>query len=577
MFYFAWTDEPSTAGLPAFGPEHLVQDEVILGFSLSHLEGEFPTLTIEVENPREGLLSPARGRWAWFSWDGGGTGAEPLFFGRVVGAPEGITEATMSITLIARPPDFFEQKAALAASMRVLPFYDPVWLGAEQREDPDIVLQARSALWHIDRLSLEVSASDIILGEVGPVELTHFRDNLGLEYVQTPGRQVKVRCEVSWVQTAIGSVNVTPIIAAAFAEAGAPRPRFISSYTGQGLLQDWPTPGVEIGGGWRVGRVELTRVDGILFPSSRFQVTTLDALGAFPRWDVRAVMWCDYEFRRPRTETVTFTVDADVQPLITGPDEEAPIEIVLSSSAVGELIDGVLPIGDLRRRSYFQTERGQRSIEHLICLARAQLLARARAVQITVDVPFEQAMALSCRHSVEVTDDRLPGGSAVGKVISYTGSMDGDSGELIGTVTLACTIGKGEDLTSTEGEPGYVEAGYVTGYQSFVAGDFILDSGDIGFEFYGSVAPNDDGVNFFRFRRDDAVLDCFVTNGPTTQEAALSQPFDDLAAAAAAANAVATTVTLQMRPLDGLSFSTAYVLNTTPLAVPLTINLEALA
>jgi hypothetical protein len=287
-------------------------------------------------------------------------------------------------------------------------------------------------------------------------------------------------------------------------------------------------------------------------------------------------MACDYEFRRTCTETVTFTVDADVQPLVTGADEEAPIEIVLSSSAVGEPIDGVLPIGDLRRRSYFQTDRGQQSIEHLICLARAQLLARARAVEITVEVPFEEAMALSCRHSVVVTDPRLPGGTAVGKVISYSGSMDGDSGELIGTVTLGCTIGTGEVLTSAEPVPGYAEAGYVgTGYQSFIAGDFVLDSGDIGFEFYGSIEPNDDGIDFFAFTAAEGVLDCYVTNGPTAQEAALSVPFDDLAAAASAANAVATTVTLQMRPLDGLSFSTAYVLTTTPLSVPLTIDLEA--
>ena len=259
MFYFAWVDPPSTAGVPTFLPEYARSDEVIFAFQLAHNEGEFPVLTIEIENPRAGLLAASRGRWAYFSWDGGAGGLEPLFYGRVVGAPEGSGMETVGLTLIARPPDFAAQKEAVADGLRVLPFYDPVWISAELRDDPDVVLQARSALWHIDRLSLEVSASDFTVGEVGPVEVSHLRDGFDIRFVKTPGRQVRIKCEVSWPQTAVGSVDVTQSIAAAFRAAGAPRSGYISTYTGQGLLRTWPLGGVEIGGGWKVGAVDLRR------------------------------------------------------------------------------------------------------------------------------------------------------------------------------------------------------------------------------------------------------------------------------------------------------------------------------
>ena len=41
-------------------------DEDVFAFELSHLEGEFATLTIEIRNPRVGLLKPGRMRWCWF-------------------------------------------------------------------------------------------------------------------------------------------------------------------------------------------------------------------------------------------------------------------------------------------------------------------------------------------------------------------------------------------------------------------------------------------------------------------------------------------------------------------------------
>ena len=70
--------------------------------------------------------------------------------------------------------------------------------------------------------------------------------------------------------------------------------------------------------------------------------------------------------------------------------------LTLQSADLGEPIDGELPIGDVRRRSYFPTERGLRSLEYLIALARAHLLMRSRAVEIEFDC------RLRARHRIVV-------------------------------------------------------------------------------------------------------------------------------------------------------------------------------
>ena len=66
MFHFAWVD----ASEAAFGPEHLIEDEKVLSIAIEHSEGDFPSLSIVIRNPRIGLLAPARKTWAWLSHGG---------------------------------------------------------------------------------------------------------------------------------------------------------------------------------------------------------------------------------------------------------------------------------------------------------------------------------------------------------------------------------------------------------------------------------------------------------------------------------------------------------------------------
>ena len=91
-----------------------------------------------------------------------------------------------------------------------------------------------------------------------------------------------------------------------------------------------------------------------------------------------------YEASRARKEHLRFTLSADTQPIITLPGEDEVLELGISGSDVGKDVAGELPIGSVRRRSFFSTARGLQSIEYLICLARAHLLLRSRAIEVSL-------------------------------------------------------------------------------------------------------------------------------------------------------------------------------------------------
>ena len=164
-----------------------------------------------------------------------------------------------------------------------------------------------------------------------------------------------------------------------------------------------------------------------------------------------------------------------------------------------------IAIGDVGRRSYFPIERGQWSIENLIARARARLLIRSRAAEVSFECSFERAINLSCRKNAIIYDSRLPGGNALGKIVRYRISADGTTGTMIGGVTIGCAVGRGNVLAPSPGTPIYVDDGYVdVGYQHYELMVIPLASNDIGYSLPLD-APLDDNLTF-PLRKSDVVV-----------------------------------------------------------------------
>lgn len=572
--HFAWVEPTDTT----FSGTFARYDEAVIDATIRHEEGQFATASLSIKNPRKGLLATTRKRWAWISHDAG-AGAVPLFFGRVVGAPEGAEGEVLSITLVARPADFAAAKATAANTLSVLPWVDPVFVRPDARADPDTALEARSALWHIDRVTHAVTVSDIIEGEDGTVAIgsDFIRDSLAMRYTGAPVSRVEIEAAVGWTQEGAGTLDISRVLTDAAAVAGTEQANTISTYTGQGLVDDWPRAGEAFGGGWSVSRTTLTRIDGTLLrATSRRANTALRSSVSFPLWLIQPRMVLAWQARRPRREVVTLTAPVGVQAM-TAADAEADVLRVEIGGAVGDAISGALPIGSLERRSYFETDRGRQSLTHLALRARALARARARAVEVSATVPFEDALGLSCRKSVSLTDARLPGGSVTGKVVAYELLINRPEGFFGARVVIGCAVGTAGTASATTPVPGYVADGYVAeGWQAYSAGDELLTTGDTTLPFLAfDRAASDDGVVFATLNAAAAVTACTVNNGQTTQDAVLGvfrftaqEVIDALVAAP-------TTVSLSLRKIDGLSFEATGALTLGTLAIPQQIDLEA--
>lgn len=236
-FYFAWVFGDETT----FTDDMHVMDEDIFSVDIKHDEGQVPTMEIEIRNPRVGLLNPHRKVWAWLAYQTSDGHTVPLFFGVLIGMPTNLFAETITLMFQARSHTFILDKQAVAETMKVRPYWDPVFLDGNKRDNPDAILEGWSSLWHVDRTSLEITASDILVGEDGTAVFTRddaFYDSVKMTIGQPPLTNVLVQATVNWTQRTIGNIDGPPVN--------------LTSYTGGSFLSDWPKAGTSLGGGWTV-------------------------------------------------------------------------------------------------------------------------------------------------------------------------------------------------------------------------------------------------------------------------------------------------------------------------------------
>lgn len=624
--YFAWID----VGETTFTAGHMRWDEDIFSFTLEQSEGDPANLTIAVRRPRNaagdpvGLLCPGRKIWAWFAFDCGP--ALIKFRGRLVGIPTSLFEDLVTLEFVARPIDVVAQKAALADTLRVLPHYDEVMIEPARRNDPDVVLEGYTKIWHYDPETHIITVSDEINGEDGLVAFDGtsedgkvLYDGLGLTLTSGPLSRVDVAAEFTWTQQARGGVDLTSYLYKNW-------PNNIIALN----KDDWPKPGTGIGDGWEVAQsnaVELydftvythTRggtvnvdwtwtlgggnagssstttsetigtinfpatvigwklnsdtinvsyakdPDGLMYTSSynRNYSTTTTVLGMQV---IRASLAAGYNAQRQCTERVTFTIFADVQSILSDPEDGEALRIDnIHSVNLSESINGGMPIGDARRRSYIATERGNQSLEHLIALARAHLMKRARVVEITFAPKLARMSEITLRKNVSLIEPRV--GEAIGKIIGYSLALDGSDGQVKCEVRMGCTIGRGGATTITDGTPTYCTIDYAGyDYQQFIGRTVLFDGSDTSVGYQPPNAdPNDDGINFMSSLSTNDVIEVGlgVTYGPEDN----SEPVSSVTAA------YETRARFKLKSMRR-EFSTDYDIQVTDLKVPTGYNLE---
>lgn len=609
MYYFALTNSADNV----WGVEHKRNDETWLSITVEHQEGDFCKATLTIKNPRHPWLSPDMNVWAWFTKDN-----TPFMFGRLDVVPDELAEELIKMVFVSRPEDYEAVKAAVAETKKVAPFWDEVLIAADQVDNPDVVLEARSELFHIDRVDLSVTTSDIINGEDGTIVIDNFfYDSLNITRSAAPVTKFRAEIEVSWPQVGIGTVNVSQRLKDAFALAGStkdgnPTGR-MSSFTGQGLEEDHPEQFDDLKGGWSIGETTLLRVDNVAveqkYKDVRIVPTATDEeetegspiftsftmaeaalappyLARFYLWEFVPTLFLDYAAERQRIEHLVVELEADMQTISR--TVTAVAELKLQSKRVIEPIDadGAMPIGDVRNTAYFITERGRRTVEYVLMLGRAKLLANSRAVEVTVAWTFDFGLQYSCRKNAIISNPRLPNGVAAGKIIRYTLVVD-NKGKEYSTVTIGCAVGKGNTIDAIVGEADYADEDWDEDYQ-FRVGSWIMplvgeitykDFSDtvIGTTYVINDITYEDNANFYQFDITPFITNFEVINGETAQRAILSEEFQDIPHAVETLNASHTEVLLEMQAIDKVGpFITNYVIEASPLQVPRMIDLEYL-
>lgn len=583
-FHFAWVD-PSATTFSA--GTHAVEDEDVFSLEIAQTEGEFATAQITVQRPEDGLLNPTRKQYAWISVTNDAT-TTALFFGRVVGFPKDISSELVTLEFISQFPGWEASRDALFDTLKVLPFWDPAFIAKGDIENPDQALEARRALYHFDRLTGAVSLSDIITGTATDTVSDHLSESLSVDIIGNPARRVRVSMTVDWEQRILGETStVNTKIKRAFGGT-------VNTFTGPAMQQTWPQAGDSIGdqSGYSVVKSEIRLINPLPSAmgaeSTQFKTKISDAEQSYARalfnqtlttrdaklkrWWFSTILNVGYDFRQNRSETITATITNDVQALAFGSDG-GEISIDLQSEDVVDL-----GLFYPRYSSYFHTARGKQSFHYGLALAQAALASSARAVEITFERPFFNALSTSCKNAITLTDPVLPGGTATGKIKSYRLSVDGDSGETSAEITLAVSVGNGDTYSSAGTTGEYCSTDYTgTTYQEVTGETADGDIPSIIYETYGNQQPTDPAI-ISHLANQNVVQSVTVTSTPTEQDALLqANQYPVLDDVSNIINSNPTEVALALRslePFDDLSH-TITVTIAHPFAAPMGIDLSA--
>src|SRR5580765_2254979 len=283
-----------------------------------------------------------------------------------------------------------------------------------------------------------------------------------------------------------------------------------------------------------------------------------------------------YTANRQCTELVSFSLYADVQHVLTDPEDGEALRVddvksVNLSETIGDGVEAYVPIGDPRRRSYVATARGNGSVEHLIALARAHLMKRARVVEIAFAQKLSRMPEVTLRKNAFLVEPRV--GEALGKIIGYSLALDGSDGRIKCELRIGCAIGRGGSAVAAGGLPTYAEVAYVgADYQQFTGRTVLFDS-SVGYQ-PPLADPNDDGINFLSTLEAEDVIDIpLVVENPASVQAdrlfALSH--DE---ASEAIKDVTTRATFKLKSMTR-EFSSDYAIEVTDLQIPTGYDLEA--
>lgn len=523
--FFAWVGDAETFSAAT----HAREDEQVLRLEIQEQEGEFATATVEIAAATVPSYLDGRARRAFISAEIAGV-VRLVFDGRVLGYPDGVTQRTLTLEMIAQPADVEVRRSAFLDSLKTLPFFEPLASQETRADEAQEVYAARPEVLHWDRftgLPRSSAIAPVAAGAPTIPESMILDGSLSLEIGEQPYARVEIAVSAEWEQQANGIVDITGEVNRRF-----PRSR-PSTMTPEQLEGEWPKAGEALGdnSGYTVVRADLTpdRNPGFaFFPQAARAFISSEAQpsgdpyvdGALVARPVDVpISWYRHrllvaaEYRQKREETVAGLLTNSVQQIGAEDGKSASVDLRLGDvtenrtyeiwrpgqlyssgsnvawggsiwrTGVTHLSSGSFPadrsIGRWERlavsgaaldpsaTSYFATPRGAQSVVHAVLRGIALLQRSSRCVAVSFETDAGRALLWHTDMSLRVLSSRIPGGEAIGKITSLAISVDGDSGASVARVKIECMIGTTSNPMPGPAQPGdSLVLGLAVGYST---------------------------------------------------------------------------------------------------------------
>ena len=429
--YFSWVKKDEV-----FDPgAHAREDLQIFKLNISQKEGEVALAQLTVLKQE---LPPTDQRYAFISCQNEEGEIQLIFKGKLVFFPKIMNDESVLLEFSAEPDQSREQLEKLQESLRVHPYWDELFVHSlDGKHDAIEFLDARSELYYWDRITGELSLSNLFLGrKTWDLSNEILKDSLKVTLGETPLSEITVNVIAEWTQKAEGHIDVSHRIARHFSGG------MINTLTPADFKNRWPKEGQKISGGrsgYQIIKSHITEINppktGILnsYPTVtgplwrvNTQTSEPEAIRLKRSW-LKARLLLGWSYRQKRREIMSFCLPQNHQLSVGTHRKEKKLNLHLQA------------IGDSHRSNFFNTKRGRMAIDHAIEVAKSYLAGSSRCVEIEFEVPFHSILQLTTDHDVVLKGVVIPGGLVKGKVVSYRLSKDGLKS--IGWVKLAIAVG----------------------------------------------------------------------------------------------------------------------------------------
>lgn len=504
-YYFSWVTEETLFSVET----HLREDEKIFSLQIIEEEGSVPHARITLENfkgKKEGL-APFEDRersYCFIAVENSSGEVSLLFRGRLVNCPTHLSGELMTLDFIALSKSREENYDLLLKNLKKAPTWDELFLPFLQRENPSAedLLASQNSLPYWERTSHSVVLSNLIEGRLqGDIKGDYYRDSLKFSLKSSPLEEIEVHLHAKWVQRFEGATRLDRLLQKDLPQG------VIQTYSGFDLEKQWWQADQQFRPhGYRVADTALSSFPKLESVDS-FWVSPDDPVLSkkrtkgrlnsqdpkkvhFKRKAYRPSLKLGWRYVQPRHEEVVFKLKQDFQALSYKPSKRKVLNLTVYDLIAGEQLahwgpdlyykreeqidhqgriyqakrshrssaqfkDDLKEWKDLglsktyplqqHRGTFFKTDRGRKVVEQALDRAKAYLCASSRCVDISFICPLEAALKWTCDHSLTMTDERLPGGKAKGKVKKLTLEVIGETGRMRAYVTLGCCVGTGAE------------------------------------------------------------------------------------------------------------------------------------